>query len=107
MDGVSGKMLDSVTNQLSDQFQHNSTAFLEWFTTAKGTRLNRKLELADLRDFDAGRGAGKNFWSWRRDFLLISPFSKLPKKAFPKMKNSLPFRAPLSSTLPTQTFKSR
>lgn len=82
MDGVSGKMPDSVTNQLSDQFQHNSTAFHEWFTTAKGTRLNRKLELADLRDFDAGRGVGKNFWSRRRDFLLISPFQSCQRRHF-------------------------
>ena len=56
-------MPGSETNQLSDQFQHNSTTFLEWFTTTPLTRLNPKLELADLRDSNAGRGISKNLRS--------------------------------------------
>jgi hypothetical protein len=59
MHGTSARMSDSALNQRSDRFQHNSSAFLQWFTTTNGTRLNPKLELADLRDSGAGRGVGK------------------------------------------------
>jgi hypothetical protein len=53
-------MSKSILDQNSDQFQLNSSLFLEWFTAAKSTRLNPKLELADLRDSSAGRGVGKH-----------------------------------------------
>ena len=46
-------------DQLSEQFQHATFAFLEWFTATDGTRLNSRVELADLRGSAAGRGAGK------------------------------------------------
>jgi hypothetical protein len=52
-------MADLTEEQLPEQFQHDSFAFLEWFTAAKGTRWSSKLELADLRASAAGRGVGK------------------------------------------------
>ena len=52
-------MSDPALDQLSEQFQRNSSSFLEWFTGADGTRLNLELELADLRISGAGRGVGK------------------------------------------------
>jgi hypothetical protein len=73
MHGISARMSDSALDQLSDQFQHNSSTFLEWFTAEDNTRLNSKLELADLRDSGAGRGVGKHLSSCRRKPLLISP----------------------------------
>src|SRR3954447_8979329 len=50
------RAMADLEEQLSEQFQHDSFTFLEWFTAAKGTRLNPKLELADLRASAAGRG---------------------------------------------------
>lgn len=39
-------------------FQARSHAFLEWFTSAKATRVSPKLDIADLRASCAGRGVG-------------------------------------------------
>jgi hypothetical protein len=64
-------MTDLAEEQLSDQFQHDSFAFLEWFTAAKGTRWNPKLELADLRASAAGRGVGKASCRCRLQHILI------------------------------------
>ena len=43
-------------------FNQTSSEFVEWFTTAHGTRLNPKVQLKDLRDQNAGRGAGMPHW---------------------------------------------
>ena len=56
---ISSEMADLIGDPLSEQFQHDSLAFLEWFTAANGTRRNPKLELADLRASAAGRGVSK------------------------------------------------
>ena len=41
-----------------DVFQSKSDAFLDWFKGQPGTRLSRKIKLADLRVQGAGRGLG-------------------------------------------------
>ena len=64
-------MADLAEEQLSEQFQHDSFTFLEWFTAAKGTRLSPKLELADLRASAAGRGVGKVSCHCRLQHILI------------------------------------
>ena len=64
-------MADLAAEQLSEQFQHDSFAFLEWFTAAKGTRMSPKLELADLRASAAGRGVGKTSCRCRLHHILI------------------------------------
>jgi hypothetical protein len=64
-------MTDLTEEQLSEQFWHDSLAFLEWFTAAKGTRRSPKLELADLRASAAGRGVGETSYRCRRQHRLI------------------------------------
>ena len=64
-------MADIAEEQLSEQFQHDSFAFLEWFTAAKGTRWSPKLELADLRASAAGRGVGKTSCRCKLQHILI------------------------------------
>lgn len=68
---ISSEMADLAEEQLSEQFQHDSCAFLEWFTAAKGTRMSPKLELADLRASAAGRGVGKISYRCRFHHILI------------------------------------
>jgi hypothetical protein len=99
-------MASLAEEQLSEQFQHDSCAFLEWFTAAKGTRMSPKLELADLRASAAGRGVGKISYRCTFPPYTDTILAKLPKPTSLKTKNSLPFPAPSSSTRPTQTYKS-
>jgi hypothetical protein len=40
------------------EFDQTTAGFVEWFTTAAGTRLSSKIELKDLLDENAGRGLG-------------------------------------------------
>ena len=39
-----------------DTFEQDSAAFLEWFRCSEGTRVCSKIQIADLRGADAGRG---------------------------------------------------
>jgi hypothetical protein len=39
-------------------FDEATAQFVEWFTTADGTRLSSKVLLKDMRSANAGRGAG-------------------------------------------------
>lgn len=64
-------MADLAEEQLSEQFQNDSFAFLEWFTAAKGTRWSPKLELADLRASAAGRGVGNTSCRCKLQHILI------------------------------------
>lgn len=43
-----------------DNFSQRTANFLEWFTSAEGTRLSDKIQLVDLREQHAGRGVGES-----------------------------------------------
>ena len=47
-------------SQPDDPFVQASTGFVQWFTGWPGTRLNPRIQLADLRAEGAGRGVGKS-----------------------------------------------
>jgi hypothetical protein len=56
---VDGSSEQAQTND--DQvFAGRSSSFIDWFRSATGTRLNPKIELADLRCRGAGQGIGRS-----------------------------------------------
>ncbi len=51
-------MEEALSPQVGPQFDQTTASFVEWFTSADGTRLSSKIELKDLREENAGRGLG-------------------------------------------------
>ncbi|KAK5465414.1 Ribosomal lysine N-methyltransferase 4 [Exophiala xenobiotica] len=49
-------MEEAPSSRARPEFDQTTAGFVEWFTTAAGTRLSSKIELKDLRDENAGRG---------------------------------------------------
>lgn len=47
----------SVEDKSSNDFSQQSSDFVDWFSSAQGTRLSDKIQLSDLRGRGAGRGA--------------------------------------------------
>ncbi|KAK5338275.1 Ribosomal lysine N-methyltransferase 4 [Exophiala xenobiotica] len=52
----SSTMEEAPSSLARPEFDQTTAGFVEWFTTADGTRLSSKIELKDLRDETAGRG---------------------------------------------------
>ena len=46
------------TNASNDDFQDKTSAFVSWLKQRRGTKINPKISIVDLRERNAGRGIG-------------------------------------------------
>lgn len=56
---------------IDDEFDSKTAAFMKWLLQRPGTRVSPKIQIADFRDGNAGRGIGKGLGQFERDGLTI------------------------------------
>ncbi len=56
---------------INDEFGSKTAAFMKWLLQRPGTRVSPKIQIADFRDGNAGRGIGKGLVPFERDGLIV------------------------------------